>query len=208
MAMRRCPTLAGVTARVGALLWIGSAVCYFVAEAVAAAVLHTYGYATDYVSTLGDPEHSPYAALMNAAFVVQALAFPIGGWLVCRAAQARRVLPFISLAVCNGVGNLLVAAVHSGSGSAWHGIGAAMALIGGNAAVLAGSSVLRSRLAAPAYRPVSIALGVFGLLCLFAVAFKLAPVGGWERGSVYTIYAWQVITAVMLIARGPGGTPR
>lgn len=200
-----CPTLAGVTARTGALLWIASAVCYFAAEAVAAAAFDGYGYATDYVSTLGDPQRSPHAAEMNAAFVVQGLAFPLGAWLVSRAAQAGLALPFLLLAVCNGVGNLLVAAVPSGTGSAWHGVGAAMALIGGNAAVLAGSSVLRSALAAPAYRVMSIALGVSGLLCLLAVAVELAPIGVWERGSVYAIYAWQVATAVTVLARGPRG---
>jgi hypothetical protein len=195
-----------VTARTGALLWIASAVCYFVAEAVAATAFDGYGYATDYVSTLGDPARSPHAAVMNAAFVVQGLAFPLGAWFVSRAAQAGRALPFLSLAVCNGVGNLLVAAVPSGTGSAWHGVGAAMALIGGNAAVLAGSSVLRSALAAPAYRVMSIALGVSGLLCLVAVAFKLAPIGAWERGSIYTIYAWQVMTGIVVIARGKWGS--
>lgn len=191
-----------MTVRVGALLWIASAVCYFVAEAVAAAGFDGYAYAADFVSTLGDPERSPRAAVMNAAFVVQGLAFPLGAWLVSRAAQAGRALPFLSLAVCNGVGNLLVAAVPSGAGSAWHGVGAALALIGGNVAVLAGSSVLRSALAAPAYRKVSIALGVFGLLCLLAVASELSPIGAWERGSIYAIYAWQVLTGIMVIARG------
>jgi hypothetical protein len=187
-----------VTARVGALLWIASAVCYFVAEATRAAALDTSGYTTDFVSTLGDPQRSPRAALMNAAFVAQAVAFPIGGWFVSRAVRTRAA-PFMALAVGNGVGNLLVAAVHSGSGSAVHGVGAALALIGGNAAVLAGSSVLRPALAAPAYRAVSIALGVFGLLCLLAVGVELSPIGAWERGSVYAIYAWQVVTAVVVI---------
>ena len=192
-----------MTARIGALLWIGSAVCYFVAEAVSAAALDTYRYATDLVSTLGDPARSPHAALMNAAFATQAIVFPVGAWLVVRAVRARRAVPFMSLVACNGVGNLLVAAVPSGSGSAWHGVGAAMALMGGNAAVLAGSSVLRSAVAAPAYRAVSIALGVFGLLCLVAVGFGLSPIGAWERGSVYVIYAWQVVTAVVVIRHVP-----
>jgi hypothetical membrane protein len=195
-----------VTARTGALLWIASAVCYFAAEAVAATAVDTYGYATNYVSDLGDPGRSPHAAVMNAAFVVQALAFPIGAWLVCRAGQTRRALPFLALAVCNGVGNLLVAAVHSGMGSAWHGVGAALALVGGNAAVLVGSSTLRPATATPAYRVMSVALGVLGLLCLVAVVFELAPIGAWERGSVYAIYAWQVATAVMVLARGRRGT--
>jgi hypothetical protein len=200
-----------VTVRAGALLWIASAVCYFVAEAVAAAALGTYGYATDFVSTLGDPQRSPHAAVMNAAFVMQALAFPLGAWLGSRGTRTRRApsfttLLFVSLAVCNGVGNLLVAAVHSGSGSTVHGVGAALALIGGNAAVLAGSAVLRPALPAPAYRAVSIALGVLGLLCLLAVAYELQPIGAWERGSVYPIYAWQILTAVLLLARRRGGT--
>lgn len=197
------PYSGGVTARIGALLWIVSAVGYFVAEAIAAAALDTYGYGADYVSTLGDPQRSPHAVWMNAAFVVQALAFPVGGWLMTRAAQTRKALPFLSLAVCNGAGNLLVAAVHSGSDSPWHAAGAALALVGGNAAVLAGAEVLRGELATPAYRVVSMALGMFGLLCLLAVALELSPIGAWERGSIYPIYVWQVTTAVLLLAHRP-----
>jgi hypothetical protein len=35
----------------------------------------------------------------------------------------------------------------------------------------------------------------------------VSPIGAWERGSIYAIYAWQVTTAVVIIARRRRGAP-
>jgi hypothetical membrane protein len=195
--------------RVGAWLWIVAALGYFVAEAVAAAAMvSTYSYATDYISTLGAPDRSPLAVLMNAAFVIQAILFPVGAALLVAGGRARKASVFLAFAVINGVGNLLVASVHSGphgSGPDWHGVGALLAIAGGNVAVLVGSSAFRRAGASRTYRAVSVALGALGLLCLVALQIRAAhtvlPIGIWERGSVYSIYAWQTVTAVYLLRR-------
>lgn len=189
----------------GALCWTAAAIGYFAFEAVAAAAVEGYGYATDYISDLGRPGTSPHADLVNAAFLAQAVLFPAGAALVVRGVAARKAAGFLGLAVVNGIGNVLVATVHSGTGSKWHVAGAILAIAGGNAAVLLGSSVLRRAGAARRYRAVSVALGALGLLCLVAMAVDTShavlPIGVWERGSVYPIFVWQAGTAAYLIGR-------
>jgi hypothetical membrane protein len=181
--------------RVGALLWIGAALGYFLAETFAAAGVPGYSYLTDYISVLGDPNRSPRAAVFNAALVGQAVLFPAGAFLL-----ARNSLPSLVLTGLNGVGNLLVATVHSGSGSVWHPIGAALAIGCGNAAVLVGAGV-PSLTATPSHRVVSLVVGLLGLLCLIPVALAMSPVGLWERASAYPIFGWQAYTACWLLFR-------
>lgn len=182
--------------RAAALLWLLAAAGYLLAEALAAAALPGYSYRTDYISTLGDPTVSPRAPLMNAAFAVQGVCFAAAALLV---AAARKQLWFLVFAVGNGIGNVLIAVVHGGQGNPWHIVGAALAIVGGNAAALAGSGAHRVR----AYRVASIALGALGLVCLLVTAAAPSQVGGWERGSVYPIFAWQILTAIMLLRAGP-----
>jgi hypothetical membrane protein len=181
-----------------AVLWILAAAGYLSVEALAAMALPGYGYGTDYISTLGDPIVSPRASLMNAAFAFQGLCFGSGAMLVAsRVPNARNRLWFLAFAISNGIGNVLVALVHSGQGNAWHVAGAALAIVGGNGAALAGSALFASR----AYRAASIVLGGLGLLCLLVVAMGADHIGAWERGSVYPIFAWQVLAAVYVLRR-------
>ena len=84
-----------------------------------------------------------------------------------------------------------------------HAVGAVSAIVGGNAAILAASRIISG-----AHRKVSVGLGVFGLLsfALFVIALKASsvlPLGVWERGSVYSITAWQLLTAIWLVSRRP-----
>lgn len=176
--------------RAGAVAWIASAVGYVVVETVAAAAIPGYDYARDYISDLGRPDISPRAALMNAAFVAQAVAFPLGAFLVAR---PRKAVPFKVFALANGVGNLLVATVHSGTGAPAHAVGAALAVVGGNAAILAFGVAQRSR--------ASVVAGVVGLLTFGLFALGVHPVGAWERASVYAIYLWQAVGGVLIIRR-------
>ncbi len=56
------------------------------------------------------------------------------------------------------------------------------------------------------HRAVSVALGAFGLLSfvLFVVALKNAtPPAVWERCSVYSITAWELLTAARVLSRRP-----
>lgn len=179
----------------GAVLWIASAVLYVAAEALAAAAMGPgYHYARDYISDLGRPDVSPRATLMNAAFVAQAVAFPLGAVLVTRSRRAVSFRPFLVLAAVNGVGNLLVAFVHSGAGAHAHAVGAVLAVAGGNAAILAYAVATRSR--------TSLLVGGVGLVAFVLFASAVPPVGAWERAAVYAIYLWQAGIGVVLLMSG------
>ncbi len=183
------------------MLWVVATLAYFLAEAVAAAALPGYSYAADYISLLGQPNSSPHATLMNAAFVAQGVLFPLGAMLLAPGARAPKDLLFLAFAVLNGLGNIMVATVHSGAGERWHVVGAALAIVGGNAAVLAGSSALRGQIPSPTYRVASVVLATVGLVGLIGTAFESPAVGLWERGSVYPIFVWQAGTALCLLSR-------
>jgi hypothetical membrane protein len=192
-----------------AFAWTSAGLAYLTLEAVAAAAFRPhYSYTNDLISDLGIPsDDSPLAWLMNTAFCVQGSLFLVGAILTVRAIAPRKAGLFVTLAAANAVGNLLIAAFHSGpaaraEGTAWvHAIGAVLAIVGGNAAILAGS-----RIASGWHRKVSIALGAFGLLSfvLFVVELKgssALPLGVLERCSVYSITAWQLLTGVWLLTR-------
>ena len=194
-----------------AVAWTSAGLAYLTLEAVAAAAFRPrYSYARNLISDLGIPSSdSPLAWLMNTAFGVQGTLFLVGAILTVRAVAPRKAGLFVTLAAANAAGNLLIAAFHSGpaaraEGTAWvHAIGAVLAIVGGNAAILAGSRIVSGW-----HRKVSIVLGTFGLLSfvLFVIELKASsalPLGVWERCSVYSITAWQLLTAAWLLSRRP-----
>ncbi len=178
-----------------AALWVLGAAGYFAAEALAAAALPGYRYAADYISTLGDPAVSPRAMWMNAAFALQGCCFAAAGLLAMHGSRRRRW--FCAFAAANGIGNILIAIVHSGQGNTWHVIGAGLAIIGGNAAALSSAGWTAPRW----YRGAAVLLGLSGLVSLLVTLAGPAPIGVWERAAVYPIFAWQLMTAGYLLSR-------
>lgn len=181
------------SARTAAVCWLVGATVYLVCEAVAAAGSPGYSYAGDYISDLGD------AAVMNiGAFVVHGLMFLLGAVLAGRAALPGR--GFVAAAAVNAVGNVLIAVFpsHIPTTVPWHVIGAALAIVGGNVAVILGGRSSRHR----GHRWLSVVLGVAGIACLAAVVGGAAPAGLIERGSVYTIIVWELVSAAMLLRAG------
>jgi hypothetical membrane protein len=207
-----------------AAAWMAAGLAYLVLEAIAAmGFRQNYSYARNFISDLGVSARgvsqghefdSPLAYLMNTAFCVQGTLFLVAAVLVCRAFESPKAGWFLAFAASNALGNILVATVHSGpsaraDGTIWlHAVGALLAIGGGNAAILAGSAVLRNAGWPPWYRRLSAGLGAFGLLSLMmiAVASNIAtaamlPPATWERCSVYSIIGWQMFTAACLFAR-------
>ncbi len=170
-----------------AVAWTVGPLTYLILEAVAAKGFPHYSYAKNFISDLGVTA-SPSADVMNAAFCLQGTLFLLGAVFLERARL------FLTLAVANAAGNVLIAIFHSGVAA--HAVGAVLAIVGGNAAILAGSHI-----GGPLYRRVSVVLGVFGLLSfvVFVVTMHGASRGIWERGSVYSILVWQMFTAVGLL---------
>jgi hypothetical membrane protein len=198
--------------RVGAAVaWLSAGLAYLTLEGIAAAAFRPhYSYAHNFISNLGIPSgNSPLAWLMNTAFCVQGTLFLVGAILTVRAVEAPKAGLFVTLAAANAVGNLLIAAFHSGPSShangtaSVHALGAVLAIVGGNAAILAGS-----RMVSGWHRKVSVALGAFGLLSFTLFVIELTassslPLGILERCSVYSITAWQLFTAAWLLSRRP-----
>jgi hypothetical membrane protein len=198
--------------RVGAAVaWLSAGLAYLTLEGIAAAAFRPhYSYAHNFISDLGIPSNdSPLAWLMNIAFGVQGTLFLVGAILAVRAVAPRKAGLFVTLAAANAVGNLLIAAFHSGpaaraEGTAWlHAIGAVLAIVGGNAAILAGSRIVSGW-----HRRVSVALGAFGLLSFVLFVIELTassslPLGILERCGVYSITAWQLFMAAWLLSRRP-----
>lgn len=193
-----------------AVLWISAALVFLVVEGLAAAAVQpSYSYATGYISDLGVPAWSPRAALMNSAFWVQGLMFLAGAVLIARTAGRGRL--FVLLTVINAVGNILVAVAHGGSalvanGYAWmHVLGACLVFVAGNAAILFGSWVVAPMVALKGYRAVSVTLAIIGFVCLATLSITTSraglPSGVPERGTVYSILVWQILTGVVLLVR-------
>ncbi|MDT5224921.1 MAG: hypothetical protein QOG19_2328 [Mycobacterium sp.] len=190
----------------GAALWVMGGLGYLLLEAFAAAGYRPhYSYAHNYISDLGVT--GARTQLMHAAFWLHGTLFLLGALFIVGRPADRRARVFLGMAAANALGNIVVATVHSGT---VHIAGAALAIVGGNAAILAGSAVIRPT--RQWYRSTSKIIGVVGFSSLVMLvidsattAIDLLPSGVWERGSVYSITLWQLLTAACLLtdARAP-----
>jgi hypothetical membrane protein len=198
--------------RAAAACWLTAGCGYLILEAVAATGSRSpYGYATNLISDLGRPDLNALAPVMNGAFVLQGTGFLAGAILVRNAQSTSKTKAFVALAATNTLGNLVVGTVHSG-GSWLHVAGAVLAIVGGNTAILAGSPIVDTD---GWYRAASRGLAALGLTAFAALAAQtvahteIAPNAVLERVSVYTIIAWQVLSAIQLLrTRGARTTPR
>jgi hypothetical membrane protein len=193
-----------MTVRGTAACWLIAGVAYPSLEAIAATAYPGYRYAHDFISDLGRPD-SPLGDLMNTGFAVQGTFFFAGAALLARTLRGRSRV-FVGLAAANMVGNVIVATVPSGpEGIPWlHVSAAVLAIVGGNAAILAGSPLVT---APRYYRVASVGLATLGMSSFVLLALAsttsatlILPNAVWERTSVYTIIAWQVLSALELLA--------
>ena len=203
------PAAAGVA-------WIAAAVVYVGTEAIAASAFPGYSYSANYISDLGVPDvavfqgraiDSPLHAVMNAGFILQGVLYLAAAVIATRALRAGPRRAFLALAAVHAVGITVVGLIHGSASSAasgigWmHVVGAGMAIIAGNAASITAGLGSGRVGAARAFRVASVALGVLGLVALAL----LQSLGGstidgvWERGSVYTVTAWELMAGVAVL---------
>ena len=210
-------------ALIAASLLAAVGVIWLVAEAISASAFPGYSYATNYISDLGVPEvstfegrtiDSPLSAVMNFAFIAQGLLLMAGVILTVRAAGLRGAGRgwIVAVAIAHGIGMLLVGIFHGSEVNIANGfiilhvLGATVAIITGNVvAILAG--LQSRRVGAPSwYRRVSVTLGIIGLISLVMLVivktttFPALPEPVWERGAVYTITAWELMSGLALFA--------
>ncbi len=209
-----------VSIRAAALAWGAAAVTYVASEAIAATAFSpAYSYAENYISDLGVPACgtlfagraicSPLHTLMNADFVLQGLLFLGAGIAAARALSGLARWPLLACAALNGIGIILVGLFPETSAvKGLHGLGALLAIVFGNATGFVSAFAFRGLGLPRVHRVVSLTLP---LLAAFAFAMLIAargrdtpllvPDGIWERISVYTITAWELVTAWCLLAR-------
>jgi hypothetical membrane protein len=198
------PKMARMTLKTGggAILWVVAAVGYLLLEAVAAADYQpAYSYTNNYISDLGVTGRRAY--LMHIAFYLQGILFLLGALLLVSVPGNRRTRLFLGLVAANAIGNVVVGTVHTGKA---HVAGALLAIMAGNFAILVGSAVVETVAGHLWYQIVSRLIAALGILCLIMLTISsvtitphVLPSGAWERGSVYSITIWQLLTAASLL---------
>lgn len=202
-----------------AALWLTGALAFLICEATAAAAVtppYSYSYASDFISQLGVPGWTGLAAVMNAGFYLQGILLLGGAVLAVRESATGHRHGFLVLAALYALGAVLVATFHAGPGAAadnllvYHWLGSLLVFLGGNAAILAGSSVVADLVGVRWYRKVSLVLAVLGFLSFVVFGNPAARpyLGVWERGSVYPLLLWQMLSAALLLARRSADTSR
>lgn len=168
------------------------------------------------------------AKLQNFNFLVSGALFAVAQialLLVSRAAASSssaglvRTLRFVAALLVAG-GFILLGRVHGGPrekkfGTAgWHWNGLALVAVAGNVTSLlagAGASHIGGLDRSTAYRALSLTLGLAGLYSYYRFTtlgswnFQ-TQVGLWQRGTIYSVLAWEAVTAVSLLATSTFGS--
>ncbi len=210
--------------RLAGALWLLAGLTYLASEAIAASGFPGYSYARNYISDLGVPYggmihgralHSARAWVMNfGGFALDGTLFAaatVAGFHALREKGSTAVLCAI-LGIVHALGTIMVGIVHGGPREIadgthqLHVIGAAMAILGGNAALIVAARVAGRCGAPTVYRITCVVLGLLGLASLALLETHALPLpdGLLERGSVYPITIWEIVTgiAIPVLARG------
>ncbi|MCQ4086475.1 DUF998 domain-containing protein [Saccharibacillus sp. JS10] len=203
------------TTFIGSILFILAAIIYVLTEAIAAYAWQTppYRYAYNYISDLGvagplnidgREVFSPLAYVMNFGFMMHGILFALGYGFALPLLTGKSKWIAFAAACVHGIGNILIGIFPGVSyeGVSPHLTGAALAIIGGNLALIFAGLSLRSLY--PRLRWVGVGLGIFGILALLIMVSDLfGHPAVFERLSVYTMTAWDLIFGIsLLIASG------
>ena len=194
---------------------------YFIMEFITAQAWTTaYSWSQNYISDLGVPEClnngqldrvvcSPLHGLMNTGFITHALLVAIVTVCFMHLISKRWRYSIALIAAVYCIGLLMVGlfpgsvAENLGGDSTrmmLHGIGALLAIAGGNLLIIATALTVRTRF--PDYAIVSLLLGVVGIIAtlLFAIQFDLGiGIGTLERIAVNPAVLWIVLTGATLL---------
>jgi hypothetical membrane protein len=190
-------------------LWLFAGIFYLSAEAITAAAFPGYSFAHNYISDLGVPYktvvdgrtlHSPRALIMNlGGFILDGTLYAAAAISAISAIRSKHWagIAFLALGIVHSAGTILVGIVHNGS----HEVVTGLQQI--HASIVAAE--FSRRLGAPSvYSIASLGLGLFGLFSVALLKFSTelgmaVPFGILERGSVYTITMWEIITGLTIL---------
>lgn len=197
--------------KTGALCFTLGGVVYLLAEKISALAWHhpAYSYLHNYISDLGiatcgvTPDGrdicSPAHHIMNTGFAAEGVLFFIACGLLRSLFDSPGRGLFLLFGLLHGVGGVLIALFHSGTGTGGitlHQAGAVMAIGGGNLCLIIAGWLQRHRW--PRFAILSMTLGAVGLISMITISLDILPVGFIERLSVYTITFWQIVTGLVL----------
>lgn len=202
--------------KTGALCFSLGGLQYLLAEKITALGWNTpaYLYTQNYISDLGIPQcgqmadgrHicSPLHAVMNSGFAIEGILFALACVLLLGIFTGRGRSLFLLTGLLHGAGGVLIALFHSGSASngiTLHQVGAVMAIGGGNLCLISAAWLMLAKTGFSPYARLSLFLGCFGLVCMFAISSGKFPIGIIERAAVYPITFWQILTGAMLLIK-------
>ena len=188
--------------RLPAAIWLASGLLWFVLEGVAAAGYPGYDYATNYISDLGVT-----TVIMNVEFWLQGILFLIAAVLAVRVASGWMRWLFLVIAVAYAVGMFLIAVfpsspeAHADGTILVHVIGANLAIVGGDAALIVAGLGSRPLGAATAFRIAAVAAGVLGLAAALALLLIDSTPGLWERAAVYPVMLASIVVGAVILLR-------
>lgn len=200
--------------RLGGVLLLLAAL-YFVGEAWAIAGWEgrPYRWTVDAISELGVPETRHWAgeafrathhAVMNATFIGSGVRVLLVGATLAPFVPRRGRRTVLALVAAYGLGLVVVGIFPTGLPSlrtSLHGVGAALALLGGSALLVALTASLWVR-----YRRLALVTLVLAAASVAGNVCAVLQIGGFglvERVSVYAVVAWQVLVGVLILLRRP-----
>ncbi|WP_058304470.1 DUF998 domain-containing protein [Gorillibacterium timonense] len=188
----------------GSILFILASFIYLASEAITANAWSTpeYSYSYNYISDLGVSKHlivegrevlSPLAYVMNFGFKSHGILFLIAYLLVLPLLRGKSKIIGLIPVFVHSIGIILVSEFPGETYDkvSTHVIGATMAILGGNLALI--MIGLAGRHLFPRLRTVSMIIGMVGIFALvMMVTHNLGYPAVFERMSVYTIIAWDL----------------
>lgn len=207
--------------KIGALCFVIGGLQFLLAEKISALawMQPVYSYASNYISDLGIPLCglqsdgrffcSPLYWVMNSGFIIEAVLFFLACLLLRNYFSGWAKILFLGFGFLHAIGGITIGIFPSFPEPAlWgtfsvHRFGAALTIIGGNLCILTtGVAALHknnTQTFIGLFAGLSIVLGCIGILNVLILTLDVVPVGLIERGSVYTITLWQIITGLGIL---------
>jgi hypothetical membrane protein len=152
---------------------------------------------------------SPLHGVMNASFITLGVTMMAGSALILRQFGSNRgAAAGLAAMTISGLGVIMVGAFPENSVPAWHGTGAGVTFVVGNAGII----ILGRYLGLPAplrlYSYLSGSLALVALGCFVSAQYLGLGEGGMERVAAYPQTAWLIVIGLYwLAARGAGPRP-
>ena len=171
-----------------------------------------YHYLTNWISDLGVPIvtktiNSPWHNIMNTGFITYGILAFLAFYLLQKVFYKRRRV-VLSFAFIQGLGISLVGLFpgYPWWGVVFHGLGALMAIVGGNLCLIFASHAVKQKKKKKSFVRFSNLVGTIGIVS-FILCLSLSTVftydAVFERLSVYTIMLWDIIFAGYLLRTKP-----